>query len=879
MHRVAAPVPSSAPSEPRRYAKAQRILAAERDRALSLDAAPWPPPELALKNWDTHHEDGALRRIIDMSREGLSEPLEETMLRFPSAPVHGLQRLHEYHVRLDASENFHTYRVLRSARAKARGIPVTRIFLMHTGLNERDNVALYYRLAAHLTASQAGTACVLRPFPGHLTRFPFQAFAETPLEHYLWDGSHLFRQFIRYMLETQWFLSALVRRSSYRCASGANLLAEADVPGASRLNRKVLAKSMGDAWRRLHLASLHDVRDEHKRQPGAAAVNRLIPEDSDFEAAIRSLRVSLNLVDDYPDLTGDLESRDGQDPAHVDENAERGTADGDAPPDPPDEPAIHVLGYSLGGYTAQSVFMAWPFLVSSCATLLGGGALRQLAPVAFADPEEWQTVLHSLRYELDDRLLRLTSGIEADATSVDEGENAEESIVGVDLKLFSHFKRTFYEVFHQDHRGSAQTRLAEFRNRMLFIVGGNDPVVRPQNVMEASPPGGVNLLEVGGVGHFLEGRPKDREEGEQRAFWVPQVAGLIDRCADHAAQRQDKQRPYIWLDVDGRPNLDKRAWDERFADQRPRESRTGRGRSQGTTAVRRLGAPEMLAIPSTGALAGELFERCLDDLLARLADPKGEGDSVLFILRNEMPTMLLHDAAVRERAAAMYHDDFGIVRFFHGATKRRQIVQEHIDKIALVLPWNAESVTKMDASSTYPSQSEAGALHRIAPGTMWQTSVDHCDSLAQGAGKDSIRIFDGNVLLSEKRVPDALRGTAEQSAGNEELARVASLPDCWVWLSREFLGVTTSAALSIDRTIRKLADVAPDYYDEPDDLLAQIHQDRVRMVTVSRARYNPRFRGRLIVDEVKARRLLLHVALCLSLSRRLGKQSLADAVR
>ena len=74
-------------------------------------------------------------------------------------------------------------------------------------------MGLYYRLASQLIAQGPETVCIVRPFPGHMTRYPFQAFAETPLDLYLWDGSHLFRQFLRFMVETQWFLSAIVRRS------------------------------------------------------------------------------------------------------------------------------------------------------------------------------------------------------------------------------------------------------------------------------------------------------------------------------------------------------------------------------------------------------------------------------------------------------------------------------------------------------------------------------------------------------------------------------------------------------------------------------------------------------------------------------------------
>ena len=69
-----------------------------------------------------------------------------------------------------------TYRVLTSCTPPRR---IGRIFLFHNGLNELDRMGLYYQLASEIIASHAadpdadeeeGVACILRPFPGHLTR-------------------------------------------------------------------------------------------------------------------------------------------------------------------------------------------------------------------------------------------------------------------------------------------------------------------------------------------------------------------------------------------------------------------------------------------------------------------------------------------------------------------------------------------------------------------------------------------------------------------------------------------------------------------------------------------------------------------------------------
>jgi hypothetical protein len=843
------------------FGKAKGIRASERDRSLGLDDATWPTEQHCPPGWTWR--DGRICREIKPPVEsegtvGASAPsgaeavvLDETILRFPSAPIHGLHRLHEHHVHLGESENFHSYRVLRSADPAIQDRPVKRIFLLHAGLNECDSMGWYYRLASNLIKTE-GTACIVRPFPGHLARFPFQGFAETPLDRYLWDGSHLFRQFLRFMIETQWFLSALARRGSYRYASGANLLAENDDLDQSRLNPEVLAAEMSSAWLGLHKRAKSAVAETLKDQPRAPQVKDP-PESGLFEAAITSLRDLLKLE------------------SHPVTNAT--SADG-----PAGDPAVHVIGYSLGGFTAQSVFMSWPFMVMSCCTLLAGGALRELAPSEFAHPEEWQTVLHSLRYELDDRLMSEEIGVESN------------SVAGIDTELFVFFKRTFYEVFQQEYRGSIQTRLAAFRQRMLFVVGGNDPVVRPKTVLDSGPPGGINLLEIGGLGHFLDAHAGDREEERQRSFWWPEMASLLSRFADRATKDQALERRVTTFDAEmERPSVSIAEFNRALA----RSDET----ASLTDGVARLAGAELLAIGRDGALPGASFERCLDDLLARAAAPPGSNDEgVLFMLRNDIPTLLLHDALIRERAAALYHDDVGIVRYCHGVAMRRQFVRDHIGQICLVLPWNARRImATIDLHPGYPSQAESagGQAKRIDREPAWEACLKECRRLTQGEGTGSVRMFDGNPLLAsdDGRIPAKLRSAADRLAGGE-LTRVASLPDCWLWVSRSFLNPPRPADLTIESAIEGLCSVVPHYCRDKkvknadrdngadagksadEHLLEALHKDEIRIIEVSRARYNPRYRGRLVVNPKSARKLMVHAALCLTLSQSVASTNL-----
>jgi hypothetical protein len=742
---------------------------------------------------------------------------------------------------------------------------------MHTGLNERDNMSLYYQVAGYLIARDSATVCLVRPFPGHLTRFPFDGYADTPLDLYLWDGSHLFRQFMRFMVETQWLLSTLARRSSYLCASGANLLAEGSTPESSRLVDSKLADAMGSAWSRLQSASeaAEETRAVRQRRGEWQAT---LPNTTHFLNCIATLRNELNLPADYPGL---------------DDSWDQG------PPEPP----LHALGYSLGGYTAQSVFMSWPFLVSSCVTLLAGGALRDMAPTAFADPEEWQTVLHSLRYELDDRFLALrgTDGTETTDTphwaeTVKANAEArtahEQRIAGIDTELFMAFKRTFYEVFQQERRGSVQTRFAAFRPRMLFVVGGNDPVFQPSQVVDAAPPGGLNLLEIGALSHFLGGRPTGNEEQRQREFWVPEMTALIHRFANAAAERQALERPLTWFDrAMERPAMDRGEWQELYG------TLFGSSPEPRTDIVSTLSTGELIDIPTSGALHARQFEQCLDDLLARLNWQPGDGreappEGIVFILRNEIPGLLQPPAIVREQAAAMYHDDIGMVRYCHGIALRREVMFAQSHKLCLVLPWDVRRIARdIDEHPGYPSQSECAGGHvlqRASFSTTWADVRKTLFELASGRGKDTVRLFDGNVPLTDRDLSDTARSLikkAEKYTDHKAFRYVSSVPDCWVWLSRDFLRVGSGQMPDLPRILQELPGAIVQNAQSDDTVREFVRKGDVRVISISRARFNPRFRGRLVLSTTRCRQLLYHLGMCVTLSNPITHEDAAKHLR
>ncbi len=831
------------------YKEAAPIQVAERDFKLGLNCGSWPleldrrPAGWSLdksghwlsrtvENGKNDEEDKAAVGELPKKMQG---EVKESILRFPSAPIHGLHRLHEYHVNEGESENFHSYRVLAHPR-KTRRTRVRRIFLMHNGLNETQSMGLYYRLASYLIHQDEskGTVCLLRPFPGHLTRSRFSGFAETPLDHYLWDGSHLFRQFLRYMIETQWLLSVIARRSSYRCISGLNLLAEHKDCERSRLQDDVLGDSMWKVWRSLHRASKRAVRDLHRDQKYATALSGP-PTPESFTQAVTALRNVLNLQDELDGEMGDDDCLD---------------------------PDIHTVGYSLGGFTAQSVFMSWPFLISSCSTLLSGGALRELAPTAFADPEEWQTVLHSLRYELDDAMLSGRYHFNSNRRgSIEYGR-----VAGIEFDLFLFLKSTFYEVFQQEWGGSVKTRLASFRRRMLFIVGGNDPIVRPRSVLDSGPPDGINMLSIGGLGHFLEGRSRDEEEEQQRTFWLPEMGRLIDTLANEAALKLRSERERYWLDS----KLHLPVPDDSAAS----------GGLEDFGKLDRMDPVERMAVDGDGALSADLFQRCLDDLLMRAEMRRG----VLFVLRNEVPTVLLDPGAIQQLAAGLHHSDSAIAKYIEGLRRRRGLILDNPERVSLILPWNVQAILEnMDAHPGHPSQSEgAGGQmpRRIQPSDTWKHFRKRCSELAEESPQ-AIRICDGRLGVRDVSgaplVDTALLArTARKRLGIKDDAHpvTPSLPDCWVWMSPEFLALDIDETLTVEAARRRLCKIVPDEYDDEKVLGNRLKRDQLRIVTVSRSRYNPRFRGRIVLDPRAAKTLLLHIALCIAVSVRFSDYDL-----
>jgi hypothetical protein len=100
-----------------------------------------------------------------------------------------------------------------------------------------------------------------------------------------------------------------------------------------------------------------------------------------------------------------------------------------------------------------------------------------------------------------------------------------------------------------------------------------------------------------------------------------------------------------------------------------------------------------------------------------------------------------------------------------------------------------------------------------------------------------------------------------------------SLPDCWIWMANEFLGRADKSPPPIDNSRGLLCEMVSKYaykgkrkreqQEAEREIAASLQRDQLRMVTVSRSRYNPRFRGRIIAEPRQAQELLVQAALCI----------------
>lgn len=563
-----------------RWDQALRIGSAERDISLGLDSPNFPDETTCPFGWGVVDADDSgshpryLARIIEGPRNpGTLERnlIREIVVRWPSAPIYEINRETEYELKLTKS-HYHTLRVFRDEESFSEGKPASRCFLVHNGLNEVSDLRFYSNLTQNLIlGGWSNTAVILHSNPGHLFRFPFPGdFTEKPLDRYLSDPGDLFRQFLRCMYETEWILTALTDPAAGEAPlTGLSLFApysdfeSRKHPEAKRRhNASLQASRIADEFDLLSSANeeYRKRRRQRRADQGTDGVDSAssppLPSEKTIVPSVNLLRRAIlgrEGIDSSssdsapPDQSGS--SPDGR--GVVATGAHNGSSSLPAESaqlegaSESNQVPIHCIGYSLGGFLAQSIFFAWPSRVASCSSICSGGPLSDIQLSGFAQPEEWQQVIYGLRYELESLMVSddlrnesLKLNIPTTNPRWQESEHNLDAIGGVPTSRFRIFLRVFYDVFVQDFRSQYAKRVAEFVDRMLFVVGGGDSIIRPESVLSAGPAGGVNFLQVANLSHFVHRPNPDFER-----YWLPRITSLIVQIARRGEEQtsQDGQ--------------------------------------------------------------------------------------------------------------------------------------------------------------------------------------------------------------------------------------------------------------------------------------------------------------------------------------------------
>ena len=689
---------------------------------------------------------------------------------------------------------------------------VKRIYLFNNGLNERHSLEFYYNLAYQL-ANDSEAACIIHPFPGHLTRFAFTSeYTATPLDSYLDDATNLFRQYLRHMLETRWLLSILVPMRSYQVLPGFPLIDEGtNDEDEGRSVPRLLAEAIHSEW-----SLLNNSNPKNLNAPSESF------HADDIEASILAIRglIGWNAVQ-------------GVSPPSL--NDKKGLS-----------PFIHVVGYSLGGFLAQATFFTWPYAISSCTTICSGGALRDIAITAFAYPEEWQMVIRGLRHGMNEAF--------SDSTRI---ISAEDRIAGVARQEFNYLSDIFRDIFLQDDLGSYPTRVKEFVKRLFFVVGGNDPIVSVRSVLGTTPSGGINMLEVADLDHFVWSPAMQDEAQEWRSFWFPQVSQLIKQFSARCEIIYHKTLLNNWYTTNPIRQLPDKD-------------------SSASTESRKFDR----ASSSNEVLSSAHFQSHLDAIIEKFLEHEKaplSRSSCLFIFRNEIPAPLLNDVILRQHSLAIHHADDEVGGYFNKLLHWQGGFKDNRRRIMLVVQKQWFDGFRNNLGASLRKLDGAGA-NRLSQEDLRHTSETF---IREWCSTDSgfLNIFDTTQettpALDNKyysRLENAVK--EKMSLLPKEPLIINTLPEIVIYVSpivmERLLG-----HFDHERDIRsQLCEKMPQYLlglfvnlsktpqiEDMKTLIDWIDNEEIMLIQLSRADFNPRHRGVRVKDPKLIIRLLTHCTL------------------
>ncbi|HKS24263.1 MAG TPA: hypothetical protein VJZ76_15795 [Thermoanaerobaculia bacterium] len=769
-----------------------------------------------------------LQRKLIRTKESTNDQeirLRETIVRFPSAPLFGLQNS-TFQVTMQPFSQ-HTLRLLTSESAGDRP-RIDKLFLIFNGLNELDHLDFYYHLAALLIEKEkddSRVGCLICPFPAHLSRYPLIGkYAEKPLQRFITDPSNLFRQYLRFIVEMQWLISALVPTSDYPVTCGVPLLAEDKKPNGGRCDTEVLSGAIYKAWEAIY-----------NDTPGGKKIK-----EDDVRQSITVIRELIG----WRCSTTTLLQRDAKNPL--------------------DPPQLHVIGYSLGGYLAQSVFFTWPFAIGSCTTLCSGGALRDLRPEKIIHEEEWRAITHGLQYEVESSILE--GRIKAD------NQEKPQSVCGIPVSYFTSHFQTFNDIFLQDPHGSYRHRVSEFAPRLFFVVGGNDPIVPTRSVLDTSPPEGINMIQIANLTHWI-GMPERQNpdaqpvQSEWPKFWLPTIAGIIFSLSERSEsvlrttmlanlwndETTDSGRGPSWL-------LSKESIEKRFeagvAKQRAKDDR-----------------------PGSEPLDSDRLQTAIIEFAERL-----HNGGALLILRNQIPVTLMGPRVLHRRGTVPHFADKQIRTFWQRLQEQRQLMLQSSGRITVVVParlnqWFKQQPSTLSAKHLSVVREDPNLQQKI-----WEDFLNEWET-KEGALYRFNAEYPFNVTSSADPLFRLENWIREDTGTPWNRWVLNCLPDTWISLSREVAtdlhGRHGTREQFRENFINRMSLIYAGSHGknrlsdhdlksaaaDKEQLEDWLDQEKLQIIRISAAQWSPRYLGERIWDRIAVMTLLTHSALALARSQ------------
>ena len=700
----------------------------------------------------------------------------------------------------------HTLRLLKSAqRADA---PVTKLFLMFNGLNELDHLGFYYELAGLLIDSPqdaANVACLIVPFPAHLMRYPLVGrYAEKPLQRFISDPSDLFRQYLRFMVETQWLVSTVVPISDYPVTSGIPLLEPHDESDRSRGNPSVLATAIYAAWLRIF--------DYSNRSDSKLSENDVL----------QAITVARDLIG-WNANTVTLAER---------------ASDAALPP-----PRLHVIGYSLGGYLAQSVFFSWPYAIGSCTTLCSGGALPSLRTEKIIHEEEWRAITHGLQFDIE-------SGMLEGRIAADRAENPE-YVCGIPASTFTSHYQAFADIFLQDPYGTYRHRVSEYAPRLFFVVGGNDPIVPARSVLDTSPPDGINMLEIAKLSHFIA-----TERGEEwEDFWLPTIAHIIASHSDHCEH-------LLWATT----------WNDET-------TTAAKGDNLELSVLRDYTSKYVALVNAEGLNTQPLNSEEIQQTILRFVERIDKKAGFLLILRNQIPVTLMGRKVLHRRGAVPHYGDLEIARYWARLQKQRLGMLDERGRVAIVIPGRLNDWFR-ERSPTLSYKPLPIVMARPDQQS-WQAAIwkDFLDDWEDSGALYRFDAQPAKVSGEEFRLEELIREDTARSSGDFWILNC--LPDAWISFSvsavsrlvgrmnrREDIltALRTHMLRKYTGSKKRGEPLTTEEEEARDDLKALLEARELEILRISAAQSSPRYLGELVRERAAAIDVLTHAALALARS-------------